>query len=291
MLGNLFSYKKGYAHNVLNILGFKIKIKSKNIDNYRVKILIAYHKKTPLLKNDICIPIHCGRKLAYKKQLIDSTFKNDYQWLTNNMIGDDTGDNISYLNNKFNELTALYWAWKNYDKIGNPDVIGFMHYRTIFNLQSYPTYETIYLDSCGYKNKSLLELIDNKNNFLCTCFGKTSKNMEVSYKEMEQYGADFKFYETFVNILKDKYKKDYKDLVKYNNQNIIGPFKQMFILPKEEFFSYCEWMFPKILELENLMKDYPYEKKQKSSRSIGWLCEHITAFIFGVWLKVVTIKS
>ena len=29
-----------------------------------------------------------------------------------NMIGDDTGDNISHLNRTLNKLTSMYWAWK-----------------------------------------------------------------------------------------------------------------------------------------------------------------------------------
>lgn len=58
--------------------------------------------------------------------------KEDFEWMCGNMIGDDTGDNISHLNRYFCELTGIYWAWKNYDKLGNPDYIGFMHYRRHF---------------------------------------------------------------------------------------------------------------------------------------------------------------
>ena len=39
------------------------------------------------------------------------------------MIGDDTGDNISDKNREYCELTGIYWIWKNYDKLGNPDYI------------------------------------------------------------------------------------------------------------------------------------------------------------------------
>ena len=66
---------------------------------------MAYHKKSDIVKTDIITPIHVGRKGA-KNNL-------DYEWLVENMIGDDTGENISLKNPHFCELTALYWAWKN----------------------------------------------------------------------------------------------------------------------------------------------------------------------------------
>ena len=36
--------------------------------------------------------------------------QEDYQWMLDNMIGDDTGDNISKLNRDVNEMSAIYWA-------------------------------------------------------------------------------------------------------------------------------------------------------------------------------------
>ena len=43
-------------------------------------------------------------------------------------LGDHTGDNISALNLYINEITALYWFWKN----TNHSVIGLCHYRRFF---------------------------------------------------------------------------------------------------------------------------------------------------------------
>ena len=61
------------------------------------------------------------------------------------MIGDNTGDNISKLNSHYCELTAMYWAWKNMDKLNNPDYIGFMHYRRLFNFNNRRTTRLKYL--------------------------------------------------------------------------------------------------------------------------------------------------
>ena len=57
--------------------------------------------------------IHAGHALA----------KNDFGYL-----GDDTGDNISQLNPFLDEVTALYWIWKN----TNHTHTGFCHYRRFF---------------------------------------------------------------------------------------------------------------------------------------------------------------
>ena len=84
----------------------------------KVKIFVSYKYKKPILKNEIVEPIQTGRAIA------EESFSG--------MIGDDTGDNVSSENAKYNELSAQYWVWKNYEQIGAPDYIGFMHYRRHF---------------------------------------------------------------------------------------------------------------------------------------------------------------
>lgn len=44
------------------------------------------------------------------------------------MIGYNTGYNISDKNREYCKLTGIYWAWKNYDKLENPDYIRFIPY-------------------------------------------------------------------------------------------------------------------------------------------------------------------
>ena len=81
-----------------------------------VKIIIATHKKYQMPKDEIYLPVQVGKE---GKEFLG------YQT-------DNQGNNISSKNSYYCELTGLYWAWKNYSDLGNPDFIGLMHYRRHF---------------------------------------------------------------------------------------------------------------------------------------------------------------
>ena len=63
------------------------------MENKVFKILVVHHKKDKVYKDDIYTPIHAGKSLSN---------------LELDMIGDDTGYNISEKNPYYCELTALY---------------------------------------------------------------------------------------------------------------------------------------------------------------------------------------
>ena len=77
-----------------------------------IKILVATHKPYWMPDDDVYLPIHVGK--AGQKDI--------------GFIGDDTGENISYKNANYCELTGMYWAWKNLQA----DYIGLCHYRRYF---------------------------------------------------------------------------------------------------------------------------------------------------------------
>ena len=90
-----------------------------NTTTPNIKILIAHlDRRCPPLHSDILCPVQVGCAL-----------KTD---LYSDMYHDNNGENISVHNPKYCELTAVYWGWKNQDKLGHPDYIGLMHDRRHF---------------------------------------------------------------------------------------------------------------------------------------------------------------
>ena len=76
-----------------------------------VTILIATHKPAYFPDNKYLLPVQVGATIASNK--------------IPNVAYDNTGKNISDKNERYCELTALYWAWKNIDS----DYYGLWHYR------------------------------------------------------------------------------------------------------------------------------------------------------------------
>ena len=89
----------------------------------KIKILVCCHKHCEIPEDPIYLPIQVGKAL------------HDYDLgiQTDNQADGKACDNISDLNNVFSEMTAVYWAWKNMEKISpETEYIGLCHYRRFF---------------------------------------------------------------------------------------------------------------------------------------------------------------
>ena len=240
-----------------------------------IKILVGYHKPAVLLKSDVLVPIHLGRALATEASKDGEMSQEDYQWMLDNMIGDDTGDNISDQNREFCELTGIYWAWKNYDKLGNPDYIGFMHYRRhfifnktinnisnpdIFNLVKIPEIDINYLDNLSLKQEVMQQLLDSKS---CIYSYNYRKDTPLEYRR-KHWACPFNDYKKCIEIVEEKY-PDFKDICEYYNSGHKHIWSQMFILSKEDFFSYCKWLFDILFELDKNINYDGYNINQRRS--------------------------
>lgn len=218
------------------------------------RIIIAYHKKDILISGDPFLPVHAGRALM-------SADDPDREWLTENLTGDDTGDNISAENPTYNELTALYWAWKNVEA----DAVGFMHYRRHFvfdkdikkNYLSVARIKERYVsDKLKYRDGVIDELLGEKT-FVCAAQDR-SKTVRDHYAAA--HGT--RGLEITERIIKEKY-PEYADVASTYFDGKTEFFYNMFIMRRAEFERYAEFLFGVLGEVAKELKGerlYPSER-------------------------------
>ena len=257
----------------------------------KLKVLVSYHKPSTLIKNDIFTPIHVGRTLKDKESKDGKINLYDYNWILDNMIGDNTGDNISSKNREYCELTALYWAWKNYEQIGNPEYIGFMSYRRflIFNEYQYDKYsqndtEKAYrevfeneiddniLDIYGLNHQYIDEFINEYDVILPL---KSELKLVNTNNSREDYiknipGVNVKDYDTMVDTI-IRFYPEYKKYILQQKDSSRRYFYQIFIIRKDLFFDYCSFLFSVLNKLENIIDVSSYSTNGK--RTLAYLGE------------------
>ncbi|MBF7045442.1 DUF4422 domain-containing protein, partial [Campylobacter volucris] len=233
----------------------------------------GYHKPASIFKNDIVIPIHLGRSLYQYDQINKdgNISKQEQKWLLDNMIGDDIGENISTLNRYFCELTGIYWAWKNYEKLNNPEYIGFMHYRRFFNFDLTVLNEYDNLSYLINEEKILDIIMQNQRIFLehhkCN---PVEQYKNISFHKIEDY-------DKALAIINSSFSQFSEASIKYNKGNCCY-FCNMFILPKQDFIEYCEFVFGVLFELKSQI-DLSNRNIQEA-RVFGYIAERLTGIYF-----------
>lgn len=269
-----------------------------------LKILVSYHKPSTLLKNNIFVPIHLGRALANKISKDDIYDKFELEWLLSNMIGDDTGDNISYKNRELCELTGIYWAWKNLEKLNNPDYIGFMHYRRhlCFDLNcdeevadtgllNSEILNDEYLIKYGLTEQNIEELTNKYDIILGEKVDVTrmaKKSTYDFYKNISPNILHIEDYELVLDLVEKLY-PEYSYSIREYSASPYAYFANIFILKKDLFQEYAQWLFSIIFEAEKLI-DLTFYNVQEI-RALAYISE----WLFGIWythlIKTRNIKS
>ncbi len=217
-----------------------------------IKILLSYHKKDHLFKDEILTPIHAGR--ANREPLSDEA-SEETKWLYENMDGDNTGDNISEKNPLYNEMTTVYWAYKNYASLDNPDYIGFMHYRRHFIFDEtlekgnydVEEIEDDYFDKINYSPEVVEKMVKNYD------FVSVKPLLRPSLYNHYKVNHNIEDLDNAVKIIEELY----PDYVEAANEYLNGEkayFCNMFIFPRETFLRYGEWFFNITEKLEGSLK-------------------------------------
>lgn len=217
-----------------------------------IKIYISSHKECYIPRHDFLYPIQVGAEKAKTRFA--------------GMLHDDEGENISLKNPMYCELTAQYWAWKNDDA----DYYGFFHYRRYmsFSEKHFPhnlfeDVEMNYLDDRALQtlglSKEKMKTVINQYDVIATTpvtLKKLNRSLKSNYCQYAatsyQYAEDL---DVMLDIIKEKYPAYYDTAYDYLYKSPIGYYCNMFIMRKEIFKEYSEWLFA-ILEEHEKRRDY-----------------------------------
>lgn len=199
-----------------------------------IKIVVATHKQYPMPEEKMYLPVQAGA--AVHERL-------GYQ-------GDDAGNGISEKNGVYCELTALYWAWKNL----NAEAVGLCHYRRYFQEPGEKTplrEETL----CRLMNETPVILPKKRNYYI-----ETGESQFVHAHGRESLDA-------LRGTLKDLYLA-YLPAFDQSMAKTSGHRFNMFIMRREQFDSYCEWLFDILFETEKRLGT-------PAPRMMGYLSERL----------------
>lgn len=180
-------------------------------------------------------------------------------------VGDNTGDNISARNANYCELTGLYWAWKNLDC----EYVGLCHYRRYFAKKSAgKDKKAAILHTEDYQEllQSYDILLPQKRNYYI-------ETVRSQY-EHAHHKRDLDEVEQIIRELYPDYSEAFTEVMSRRKLHILN----MFVMRKERFDSYCQWLFDILFELEQRIDISQYD--QYNARVFGFLSERL----FNVWL-------
>ena len=243
----------------------------------KVKILVCYHKKAPVIRSDILEPIHVGRSVA------DDVTKNELA----DMIGDDIGDNISLKNQIYCELTGLYWAWKNPCILGNPSHIGFFHYRRLFCFKTEFISGNLAFDNVtpdtfekfGWRSGCIIPVCGEYDVILPELRDLHPKYTIYEYYARAHYEKDIL---AVIEIIRGKYPAlaSYAEIILKNCSK--SYYYNVFVMRRDLFDQYAFWLFDILFELEKRIDISSYDSSQR--RLFGFIAERLMT-VFMLFLK------
>lgn len=192
----------------------------------KISVIVAAHKKFVMPSDSVYLPVFVG---AEGKEPIGYT-------------PDNTGDNISFKNPYYCELTGLYWGWKNLDV----DYLGLSHYRRHFVDATPKGCNPSERIAAVAGREDIEKLLQTNDIILPTQRNYYIENLYDHYS----HTLICEPLDAVGEIIKEKQEKFYPEFLKLKQRKKAHMFN-MFIMKKDIADKYCEWLFPILQELEN----------------------------------------
>lgn len=193
-----------------------------------VGVYVVTHKDVKLSKLPPCYKIiHAGH----------ATAKNEFGYL-----GDDTGENISRLNPFLDEVTALYWIWKN----TNHTHAGFVHYRRFLTsntwLKEFRPGEHVFSAKNILSESEILKILSEYDIIV-----NVERVCDRTQLEMMIYSTGqpdlVRFSEKIVRKHLTKNQPDYLDAYDAVINGFVFFLYGIHITRRNIFNEYCKWLF------------------------------------------------
>lgn len=222
-----------------------------------IQIAVATHKPYRMPDDSAYLPLHVGAVL--------------HPEICQDMQGDDDGDSISWKNPRYCELTGLYWMWKN----SNANYKGLVHYRrylgspNIIRRHSKDRFERFATgeELLSILNQSSVVVAKRRRYYIETVYNHYSHTF------------DHKHFDECRTILEKRCPEcleAWDELMSSRGAHIYN----MFVMRRDMFDSYCEWLFPIIEELDQRIDNTGYSDFE--SRYLGRVSERL----LDPWLKI-----
>ena len=218
------------------------------------KIYVVTHRNYNVNRDDLYCPICVG----------DYVHEND--------ISESEGENISYLNDKINECTAMYWMWKN----TSSEYVGLNHYRRYF-------YNYNVRAEGNYLNKKTIARLFQTYDIILPHSLTFNSSLEEQLQNTINEDAYIKGYNVINQAIK-KQQPTYMDAFKHVMKGHKMFPCNMFVMPRKLFNEYCEWLFPFLIDAAESIDVSMYDKY--SQRVIGFFAERMLT----VWLTMHNFK-
>lgn len=215
-----------------------------------VKVLVAAHKNYQMPTDKLYLPVFVGKELHPD---VNKTFQ-----------GDNTGDNISIKNSTYNELTAIYWGWKNLTDL---DAMGLVHYRRYLSLNHQKDLASV------LSTQQVEQLLSKYDIILPEKRRYYIETNESHYLHAHHHEP----FEVMEKVMKEDYPEYYGSFKKVMKRTWAHMFN-MFIMKRQPLDEYCTWMFDVLAKVEQQTDISTYSVYEQ--RVYGFLSE----LLLDVWL-------
>lgn len=238
-------------------------------ENQPIRIFVTTHKNVDKPASAILQPVQVGLKPS----------SYHFPWA----FHDDDGENISEKNPMYCELTTQYWAWKNVDA----EYYGFCHYRRYFDFSDtehkenpYGEVMDDYIDAQAIKEYGL---DDRTIARAVKGYDVVTTRWQDLTKTIDNHGTPKALWAAAPALIDEDLRRCYQILCRmhpeYHDDAVAfldghkSCFCNMFIMRKQVFFDYCEWLFPILAEFERETDMTHYSREAK--RTPGHLSERL----------------